>query len=125
MPVATSPFADNRLMDGLTGDFEGVEDDAGSQRARSRDSLFLTAQMRIGTETAAYDVRVRNLSEGGLMVEVAKPLPIGTPITLEVRGLGEVRGNVAWYAEGRAGVALERPIDPKKARKPVKPVAKR
>lgn len=125
MLMATSPFADNRLMDGLTGDFDSIDDEAGSQRTRSRDSLFLTARMRVGTETVAHDVRVRNLSEGGLMVEVAKPLPIGTAIMLEMRGLGEVRGAVAWYAEGRAGVALEKPIDPKKARKPVKPLGKR
>jgi hypothetical protein len=108
-------------MDGLTGDFDNDDDGLASQRTRSRDSLFLMAQMRLGLETTSQDVRVRNLSEGGLMVEVAKPLPIGTLVTLEVRGLGEVRGNVAWYAEGRAGVALEAPIDPKRARKPVAP----
>ena len=107
-------------MDGLTGDIHKTDDDgSASQRTRSRDSLFLMAQMRLGLETASQDVRVRNLSEGGLMLEVSKPLPIGTVVTLEVRGLGEVRGNVAWYAEGRAGVALETPIDPKKARKPI------
>ena len=113
-------------MDGLTGDFEGPDDDASaSQRTRSRDSLFLMAHMRLGLDSTMQDVRVRNLSEGGLMLEVAKPLPIGTVVTLQVRGLGEVRGNVAWYAEGRAGVALEAPIDPKKARKPVAPLPKR
>lgn len=107
-------------MDGLTDDLDGFDDDgSASQRTRSRDSLFLMARMRLGVEATSKDVRVRNLSEGGLMVEVAKPLPIGTLITLDVRGLGEVRGNVAWYAEGRAGVALETAIDPKKARKPV------
>lgn len=110
----------------LTGDFDGADDDGlASQRTRSRDSLFLMARMRLGVEPTGQDVRVRNLSEGGLMLDVAKPLPIGTVVTLEVRGLGEVRGNVAWYAEGRAGVALETPIDPKKARKPVAPTAKR
>jgi hypothetical protein len=113
-------------MDGFSLDFDGLADGgADSQRTRSRDSLFLTARMRLGDQVMAQDVRVRNLSEGGLMVEVAKPLPIGTLLTLEVRGLGEVRGSVAWYAEGRAGVALDRPIDPKRARKPVNPAAKR
>jgi len=113
-------------MDGISSNFDNVaEDGTDSQRTRSRDSLFLAARMRLGDDKAAQDVRVRNLSEGGLMVEVAKPLPIGTLLILEVRGLGEVRGSVAWYAEGRAGVALDRPIDPKKARKPVKPVEKR
>ena len=112
-------------MDGLTYEFDGPEDEGASQRTRSRDSLFLIAQMRVGGDATTQDVRVRNLSEGGLMVEVAKPLPLGTEITLEVRGLGEVKGSVAWYAEGRAGVALATPIDPKKARKPVKPAPKR
>ena len=112
-------------MDGYTGDFDEDDDGSGSQRTRTRDSLFLMASMRLGVESATQDVRVRNLSEGGLMVEVHKPLPIGTLVTLEVRGLGEVRGNVAWYAEGRAGVALESAIDPKKARKPVVPAPRR
>lgn len=108
-------------MDGLNRDaFEAFEDDlSSSQRTRSRDSLFLTAPMRIGASSERQEVRVRNLSEGGLMVETVKPLPIGTLVVLEVRGIGEVRGTVAWYAEGRAGIALGEPIDPKKARKPI------
>lgn len=93
--------------------------DGDTQRTQGRDSLFLVAPFRVVGEDASHDVRVRNLSEGGLMVELDQPLDVGTAVTLRIRGIGRVDGKVAWWAEGRAGVALDRPIDPKKARKPV------
>ena len=102
---------------------DGAKTDAGetdaSQRKRSRDSLFLMAQLRLGESSAVYEVRVRNLSEGGLMVELDKVVDVGTPVELDVRGVGEIAGKVAWCTQGRLGVALDTPIDPKKARKPV------
>ena len=89
------------------------------ERAGGRDSLFLVAPFRVVGEDEVRDVRVRNLSEGGLMVELDRPLDVGTPVSLDVRGIGRVEGRVAWWAESRAGVALDRPIDPRKARRPV------
>jgi hypothetical protein len=70
-------------------------------------------------EQTERTVRVRNLSAGGLMIETERPMAVGTVLILGLRGIGEVTGRVAWYAEGRAGVALDAPIDPKRARKPV------
>ena len=97
-----------------------VQPDADSKRAQSRDSLFLVAKLRLIDHQAEFtDVRVRNLSAGGMMVELADPADIDTPVELEMRGVGLMRGRVAWYAEGRAGIALDKPIDPQKARKPV------
>jgi hypothetical protein len=98
-----------------------TSDEAGaaSKRTRSRDSLFLVAQLRLGSEQAVREVRVRNLSEGGLMVELDRLVEVGTPVTLELRGIGEITGKVAWGVEGRLGIALDSPIDPKKARKPI------
>ncbi len=95
-----------------------MTDDAPSKRAGTRDSLFLTALMRLGSETRLREVRVRNLSEGGLMVELAKVAEVGTPVALELRGIGDVTGKVAWCTAGRIGIALDSPIDPKLARKP-------
>jgi hypothetical protein len=97
----------------------GAQGTADSQRARRRESFFLMARVLIDGERVARDVRVRNLSEGGLMMEMPRPLDVGLGLTLHLRGIGEIRGKVAWYAEGRAGVALEHPIDPAQARKPV------
>lgn len=97
---------------------EGGEAGAAPRR-RSRDSLFLMAQLRIGDDAKVHEVRVRNLSEGGLMVELDRVIASDTPVTLDVRGIGEIGGRVAWCTEGRLGIALDAPIDPKKARKPV------
>ena len=91
----------------------------GGQRERGRDSLFLTAQVTLPGELTQRSVRVRNLSEGGLMIECDRDLPVGAALTLGLRGIGDVTGRVAWCAEGRLGIALDRPIDPKRARKPV------
>ena len=113
-------------MDGFSRDFDpaaiGQAPEAvggSSKRARNRDSLFLTATLRLDGETDAREVRIRNLSAGGLMAELGRPAAVGTAVTLTLRGIGEVTGRVAWFTEGRAGIALDQPIDPKRARKPV------
>jgi PilZ domain len=107
-------------MDSFSYDPLSKSDDVGgSQRSRSRDSLFLMAQLQFVGEAKVREVRVRNLSEGGLMVDCTSVKEPGTAVTLDVRGIGAVSGKVAWCTEGRVGIALDRPIDPKKARKPV------
>ncbi|WP_375381413.1 PilZ domain-containing protein [uncultured Sphingomonas sp.] len=93
-------------------------DDAGSG-ARSRDSLFLMARLRTPSLSETFSVRIRNLSPGGLMADFATPLERDTPVQIDVRGIGWVPGKVAWFAEGRTGIAFDAPIDPSKARKPI------
>ncbi|WP_109806761.1 PilZ domain-containing protein [Sphingosinithalassobacter portus] len=94
-------------------------DDAASQRAGSRDSLMLSAHLRFAGGTETVPVRVRNLSSGGLMAEYPHPVARNTAVEVDVRGIGWVRGQVAWCAEGRIGIAFETEIDPMLARKPV------
>jgi len=108
-------------MDDFSNDYLTVGDgSAGSvKRGRPRDSLFLKATLQFANEPKSRDVRVRNLSQGGMMAEFDRVVPMGTPVTIELRGVGKVRGQVAWCAEGRAGISFDRPIDPKLARKPV------
>jgi hypothetical protein len=89
----------------------------GQARTAARDSLLLTASLKIGEHRE--QVRIRNLSEGGLMAETARPVSLGQPVTIEVRGIGVVEGRVAWATDGRIGIAFDEPIDPKLARKPV------
>ena len=93
-------------------------DDAVSQRNKPRDSLFLTAQLTIGSLPAEM-VRVRNLSAGGLMAEYPAQATPGTVVTLDLRGIGRIEGRVAWMTDGRIGIAFDRHIDPLLARKPV------
>jgi hypothetical protein len=114
-------------MDHFSNDPVGFlsSDDVARQRHESRDSLFLIANIRIGPRAEVIQVRVRNLSAGGLMAEYAAPIDVGAPIEVEVRGIGWVRGRVAWVAEGRLGVAFDIQIDPLMARKPVGTGAKK
>ena len=93
-------------------------DDFAGKRSGVRDSLLLTAQFRVDGQDVGT-VRVRNLSAGGLMAEYTGPVGLRTPVEIEVRGVGWVKGKIAWAAEGRVGVAFDHEIDPKLARKPV------
>ena len=108
-------------MDQFSQDsFDPAAADAGaSQRHEVRDSLFLAANFRVYGSREMQAVRVRNLSAGGLMAEVPEPIDQGTPVELEMRGVGRITGRVAWYAAGRIGIAFDRMIDPILARKPV------
>jgi hypothetical protein len=93
-----------------------------AQRKEARDSLLLVAQFRIKGEAETEQVRVRNLSAGGVMIELSDTLAGIEPdieVELEMRGIGRISGRIAWTAVGRAGVAFDRQVDPKKARKPV------
>ncbi len=84
---------------------------------RGRDSLLLLATLTAGG--TQMQVRVRNLSAGGLMAELPEPVPNDASVEIELRGVGRVTGRIAWQTEGRAGIAFDRPIDPQRARKPV------
>ncbi|QDZ07650.1 PilZ domain-containing protein [Sphingomonas panacisoli] len=90
-----------------------------AKRTKARDSLFLVAGLRIDGRPGTLQVRVRNLSPGGLMAEYPHPVEIGCALEIELRGIGKVLGQVAWTAAGRIGIAFDNPIDPLQARKPV------
>lgn len=100
-----------------TDDFRIVAGRAG--RDRGRDSLFLMAKFRRAGTKDHVAIRVRNLSEGGLMAELPEPVEADAAVEVEVRGLGWIAGRIAWHAEGRTGIAFDRLVDPQLARKPV------
>jgi hypothetical protein len=104
------------MTDRAAFDREGVDSDR--NRRRQRDSLLLIASIAIVGEPAR-EVRIRNLSAEGLMAELGRVVEPGTAVALELRGIGAVAGKVAWCTEGRVGITLDHPIDPKQARKPV------
>lgn len=76
--------------------------------------LLVPVRTADGTETT---VRVRNISEGGLMAETPVLFAVGDEITAELRGVGSVPGKVVWIRDGRIGVAFGRTIDPKLTRR--------
>jgi hypothetical protein len=112
----------DRFSQDPLADHAAVE--AAANRHDVRDSLLLAAQFRVVGQAHSISVRIRNLSAGGLMAEVADPLPLGDAVEIEVRGIGWIPGRVAWAAAGRIGIAFDNPIDPMAARKPIGTVAK-
>lgn len=88
----------------------------GAQRQAERDSLFLRATLHVQGIAGAVDVRVRNLSNGGMMVDGNSLMMPGQAVKTELRGIGPVTGIIAWVEAGRAGVAFDDMVDPKMAR---------
>lgn len=89
-----------------------------SMRSEPRDSMFLMAAVR-RTGGTDVQVKVRNLSAGGMMAESPVSFSRGDVIEADLRGIGLVTGKIAWTAGGRIGIQFDAPVDPRLARKPV------
>jgi hypothetical protein len=91
---------------------------AEAKRIADRDSLLMLATLRFPNSKEEGDVRIRNLSAGGLMAEAPVRVARGEKIEIKLRNIGWISGYVAWVAEGRIGIAFDHPINPRDARKP-------
>ncbi len=88
-------------------------------RSVARDSLFLLADIRVEQGADAHRVRVRNLSDGGMMGEGHLRVQRGHRVTVELRNIGVIGGTVAWVQDNRFGVAFDEEIDSQQARRPL------
>ncbi|MFS0736090.1 PilZ domain-containing protein [Sphingomonas sp. 1P06PA] len=87
------------------------------QRAEQRNSMFLQAHVIPVAGGDAQLLRVRNLSSGGLMAEGGRGLVRGAIVKIDLRGIDNIAGRVAWTTEDRIGIAFDAPIDPAEARR--------
>lgn len=87
-------------------------------RSVSRDSLFLMASVRVEQLGDQNRVRVRNLSDGGMMGEGNIKINRGNRVDVELRNVGSVKGTVAWVQDQRFGIAFDEEIDSQAARAP-------
>ena len=87
-------------------------------RSVSRDSLFLLANVRVEQASDQYRVRVRNLSDGGMMGEGTMRVQRGNRVEVELRNIGKINGSVAWVQDQRFGIAFDEEVDSQRARKP-------
>ncbi len=90
-----------------------------TQRGAGRDSLFLKAILRFNSTGDEGEVRIRNLSAGGLMAEAPVRVTRGEKVEINLRTIGWISGSVVWVTEGRLGIAFDHPIDPMTARNSV------
>lgn len=88
-------------------------------RSVARDSLFLLADFRIEYSAQVHRVRVRNLSDRGMMGEGLLKIQRGNRVAVELRSIGTVGGTVAWVQDDRFGVAFDEEIDSQRARRPL------
>ncbi len=96
----------------------GVDNMSIAKRGMDRDSLFLKAVLRFSSTKDEHEVRIRNVSAGGLMAEIPTNAPRGERVEIKLHSIGWVSGHIAWVTDGRMGIAFDRPINPKDARKP-------
>ena len=89
-----------------------------AKRSMDRDSLFLKAVLRFPNTKAEHEVRIRNVSAGGLMAEIPTDALRGEPVEIKLRSIGWVSGHIVWVTARRVGIAFDHPINPKGARKP-------
>ena len=89
-------------------------------RSVIRDSLFLLADLRVEQAAEVHRVRVRNLSDGGMMAEGNLKVQRGHRVEVELRNIGAIAGSVAWVQDNRFGIAFDEEIDSQEARKPLR-----
>lgn len=116
--IATSAWPDmadgnSKVQAGDVTTMTGVE-----TRSVSRDSLFLLANVRVEQQQEQQRVRVRNLSDGGMMGEGPIKINRGNRVEVELRAVGKVKGTVAWVQDQRFGIAFDDEIDSQAARAP-------
>ena len=95
------------------GRFELAEDE---HLRAPRDSMFLLAALRFENQDGEHSVKIRNLSNTGLMAEGEVHVRPGSIVTINIRNIGWVGGIVAWTEDKRFGVMFDTEIDPRKAR---------
>jgi hypothetical protein len=81
---------------------------AAGKRRTKRNRVLLAAKMRVGG--AEIDVRLRDLSQKGALVECQSVPPAGTEVVFH-RGSLMVPARVAWTAANRAGLEFAYMID--------------
>ena len=87
-----------------------MDESSMNQNRRSRRSnVLLTATVEVAGEM--LDVKLRNLSEEGALVE-AKVLPAAESAIVFHRKELSVRGHVAWVSGNHAGIAFNRKLEP-------------
>jgi hypothetical protein len=57
------------------------------------------------------EIRLRNISITGALVECRRPLTPGQQLRINIVGVGPVSGTVKWAGNGKAGIQFEHEFD--------------
>jgi hypothetical protein len=67
------------------------------------------ASVRVGK--IYYTVDVHDISMGGMKVEPIEEYCVGRNVVVVVESLKPIKGQVRWYADRRAGIVFDKPLD--------------
>ena len=103
--------------DSLAGlEFEDREAVRSTLAARDRAHPYRAPRLEIATEIllrlgeTCLTARAKDVSEGGIKVELAEPEHVGREAKVIVPGMPPVAGRILWCRDGRAGIEFERPL---------------
>jgi hypothetical protein len=72
--------------------------------------LELAAEIVLRLGDMCLTARAKDVSEGGIKVELAEPGHVGSEASVIVPGIPPVAGRILWCRDGRAGISFERPL---------------
>jgi hypothetical protein len=72
--------------------------------------LELAAEVVLRLGETCLTAKARDMSEGGIKVELAEPGHVGREASVIVPGMPPVAGRILWCRDGRAGISFERPL---------------
>lgn len=81
------------------------------RRSVERESVVQIASARIGRDPAEHRIKVRNISQRGLMGEGTLQVTSGTRLSIALPELGNLVGTVVWVQEPRFGVAFDEDLE--------------
>jgi hypothetical protein len=103
--------------DSLAGlEFEDREYVRATLAARDRAHPYRAPRLELAAEVVlrlgetCVAARARDVSEGGIKVELAETEHVGREASVIVPGLPPVAGRILWCRDGRAGISFERPL---------------
>jgi PilZ domain len=82
--------------------------DRGHPYRAPRLELVAEVVLRLGDD--CLTARAKDVSEGGIKVELAEPGHVGREASVIVPGMPPVAGRILWCRDGRAGISFERPL---------------
>jgi hypothetical protein len=108
-------------VDWSSGDLVGLEFEDRAQvretlAARDRSHPYRAPRLKLAVEVllrlgeTCITARARDVSEGGIKVELAEAGYVGREAAVIVPGMPPVAGRISWCRDGQAGISFEPPI---------------
>jgi len=79
------------------------------ERAARRQKLIWKGVLHHDNQST--DVRIRNISTAGAMVESAAPVAVGSELMLQLSETVSIRATVEWAVDDQAGLRFRTPFD--------------